>query len=188
MNDIASKWDTIGVRYADACRTPSDVWEHLPVFVQLVEQTHATKVIELGTRGAVSTVAWLYGLDLTDGHLWSVDIDVAPPLPTDRWTFIQGDDLDPAVVQQLPDDADIVFIDTSHMYADTLAELNVYRWHVRAGGKIVLHDTELPTPIGWTRDQPRYPVKAAVEQFCGDETLTVKYLPNNFGLGIIDVE
>lgn len=179
--------DTIAARYAKACETPSDIYEHLHVFVELCRKRDAKKVIELGTRSGVSTVAWLYGLDLTDGHLWSVDLDRPPNLPSDRWTFLQGNDLDVDVFTALPDAVDIVFIDTSHMYEQTLAELNLYRWKIRDGGTIVLHDTELPFPEGWTRAQPRYPVKVAVKQFCEAEGLVPRFLPNCFGLGIIDI-
>lgn len=156
------------------------------MLVDLCQELEATKVIELGTRGGVSTIAWLYGL-ADQGRLWSVDIDPAPELPYDHWTFLQGDDLDPAIVRQLPDSADIVFIDTSHAYEDTLSELNVYRWKVRPGGRIVLHDTELKRPGGLTTRQPPFPVKVAVEEFCFEEGLTVEYLPNCNGLGLITI-
>lgn len=172
--------------YQTACQTVSDIYEHLPEFVSLCLELNASKVIELGTRGGVSTVAWLYGLDQTDGHLWSVDIDPAPDMQHARWTFLQGDDLDPVTVKRLPDQVDIVFIDTSHAYAQTLAELNVYIRRVRPGGKIVLHDTELRAPYGLTR-QPAFPVKTAVEEFCKEEGLTWRNEPRCFGLGVIDI-
>lgn len=175
---------TLAARYHEACRTPSDINEHLPTMVALCRELQASKVIELGTRGGVSTIAWLYGLEETDGHLWSVDIDPAPDLEHDRWTFLQGDDLDPAIVRQLPDSADICFIDTEHSFEQTLSELNVYRWKVRPGGALVLHDTELMHPFG-LRGQPPFPVKKAVEEFCHDEGLTWKNYPTNNGLGVV---
>lgn len=171
--------------YIDACETPSDIYQHLPTFVDLCQTLNAQTVIELGTRGGVSTIAWLYGLELTDGRLWSVDIDAKPDLEHERWTFVRGDDLDPQTLAQLPTQADIVFIDTSHAYQQTRAELNVYKWRVRNGGRIVLHDTELARPEGWTRDQPQFPVRTAVDEFCADERLHVRYWPNCFGLGVI---
>jgi len=175
-------------QYEEACSTPSDIVEHLPYFVTLCQELQATKVIELGTRGGVSTIAWLYGLELTDGHLWSVDIQPAPEHTNawSRWTFLLGDDLDPDVLGQLPDLADIVFIDTSHWYEQTLAELNLYRAKVRPGGRIVLHDTELPQPL-FGPPLPRYPVKTAVEEFCQQERLTWQNHPNCFGLGVISI-
>ncbi len=173
------------MEYQKACATPSDIYEHLPKFVDLCLSLNAQTVIELGTRGGVSTFAWLYGISLTDGHLWSVDIDPSPSFEYHRWTFIQGNDLDPEVVKQLPT-ADVVFIDTSHDYQQTLAELNVYRWKVKPGGRIVLHDTELAHPFGVSA-YPRYPVKTAVEEFCTENWLTWKNHPECFGLGIIEM-
>lgn len=150
--------------YERLCKTPSDIHVHLPRFVGLVTQMNAQHVIELGTRSGVSTVAWLHGLHLTGGRLTSIDLDPGPDITSDRWTFIQGDDLDPAIVSEL-DPADIVFVDTSHLYEHTLRELNVYRWLVKPGGVMVLHDTELPQPIG-APPVPRYPVMTAVREFC----------------------
>jgi len=79
-----------------------------------------------------------------------------------------------------------VFIDTSHWYEQTLAELNLYRAKVRPGGRIVLHDTELPQPL-FGPPLPRYPVKTAVEEFCQQERLTWQNHPNCFGLGVISI-
>lgn len=173
--------------YIDACEKPSDINEHLPTFVDLCVSLNAKTVIELGTRGGVSTIAWLYGLELTDGHLWSVDVDPKPALDHERWTFIQGSDLDPSTLERLPKQADIVFVDTSHDYQQTKAELNVYKWRVRPGGRIVLHDTALPHPEGWTRDQPKFPVGVAVDEFCKEERFKVRYWQNCFGLGVIHI-
>ena len=50
------------VEYERLCATPSDIYEHLPTFVQLVLDRDAKVVVELGTRTGVSTVAWLYAL------------------------------------------------------------------------------------------------------------------------------
>jgi cephalosporin hydroxylase len=172
--------------YLAACRTASDIHEHLPTFVDACLALDAKKVIELGTRGGVSTVAWLYGVEQTGGHVWSVDIDPAPPLTHERWTFTQGNDLDPDVFVSLPT-ADIVFIDTSHHYLQTIAELNLYVHKVRPGGRIFLHDTELAHPEGWTRLQPDYPVKTAVREFCADECLKWTNDPRCWGLATIQI-
>lgn len=148
--------------------TPSDIYQHLDRFVALVEETDARHVIELGTRTGVSTVAWLYALERVGGRLTSIDIDDQPDIGVwPHWTFIQSDDLAPDLVAAL-EPADIVFIDTSHLYEQTLAELNVYRWLVKPGGRIVLHDTALERPIGAPR-RPRFPVLTAVTEFCDAE-------------------
>lgn len=178
---------TLSDAYARNRSTPSDINEHLPTMVALVRDMNATKVVELGTRSGVSTTAWLYALEQTGGRLWSVDIDDKPAIGEhDHWTFIQGDDCTADVFTQLPDDVDICFIDTSHAYKHTAQELALYRWLVRDGGVIVLHDTELAQP-GDVGPQPPYPVKRAVEEFCAAEGLTWRNCPNNNGLGVIQL-
>jgi cephalosporin hydroxylase len=173
--------------YDRAASTPSDFWEHVPFVAELVRHRKATTVIELGTRTGVSTAGWLTGLADTGGTLWSVDLEPRPALEVGDadWQFIQGDDLDPAVFAALPD-ADIVFIDTSHAYAQTLAELNLYRYKLPAGGCFVLHDTELARPAG-VGPGPRFPVKTAIELFCQEQCFAWSNRPQNFGLGIIEV-
>ena len=173
--------------YLLACRIPSDINEHLPTFLRMVLDLDAKHVIELGTRTGVSTIAWLYALERTGGRLTSVDIDAKPPIGDyDHWTFIQGDDLDPAVYAQL-EPADIVFIDTSHHYRHTCQELALYKWLVRPGGVIVLHDTELPIPEGAPPRDPLFPVKRAVEEFCEVERRAWSNRTNNNGLGVIQL-
>ena len=177
---------SLAEKYEELCRTPSDIFLHLPRFVQLVRTMDAQHVIELGTRTGVSTVAWLYGLEQTAGRLTSVDVDERPDIGFhEHWEFIQGSDVDPAVVSQL-DEADIVFIDTSHLYDHTLQELRIYRHLVREGGLIVLHDTMLERPIGAPL-RPRFPVRTAVSEFCADEGLLWENVPECFGLGLIQL-
>jgi len=188
---IATLWwwrkPALADRYEQLCATPSDIYMHLPTFVRVVEELNAEHVIELGTRTGVSTIAWLYGLEKTGGRLTSVDIDPAPNIGDwPHWTFHQADDLDPRLLADL-EPADIVFIDTSHHYRQTLAELHVYRHLVKPGGRILLHDTELPFPEGAPVADPRFPVRKAIERFCADEGLVWSNDPKCWGLGMIEV-
>lgn len=57
----------------------------------------------------------------------------------ESWTFIQGDDL-ALEPPQIPAAIDLLFIDTNHLYAATLAELNKYSRYLRPGAWIALHD------------------------------------------------
>ena len=174
---------TLADDYDRVCRTPSDIYEHLPRFVELAKD--AEHVIELGTRTGVSTIAWLYGLE-GHGRLTSVDIDAKPDIGEyDHWTFIQGSDLDPAVINQL-EPADVVFIDTSHLYEHTLAELNIYRYLVKPGGRIVCHDTMLERPEG-APVKPRFPVMVAVNEFATAEGLKWTNDAKCWGLAEIEV-
>ena len=179
---------TLAAHYDRLARTPSDIYLHLPRFVGMVQAGQCTKVLELGTRTGVSTVAWLHALAETGGHLWSVDLDTRPAIGEHRhWTYIQGDDTNEAVIAQLPGPFDICFIDTSHHYQHTLWELQRYIGLVRSGGLIVLHDTELPVPEGAPAGDPTYPVKRAIEQFVAARNLKWFNIPDCWGLGIIEV-
>lgn len=188
--DLAAEWE----RVRD---TPSDIVDHLPYMVDLVHQLNAHKVIELGVRHGTSTIAWLYGLEQTDGHLWSVDIDPAPAAFTvvngwshafgPAWTFVQGSDLHPAVLDVLPRDVDIVFIDTSHHYEHTRWELETYRPFVRAGGVIVCHDTEVQWPYRAPAGDPQFPVARAIDEFAIAHGLVWTNNPACYGLATIHV-
>ncbi len=166
---------TVAQIYAYNVDTPSDINEHLPTFVQLCRDTRAQKVIELGVRDGVSTVGWLYGLEQTGGHLWSVDVSGKPAFDSDNWTFIQGSDIDPGVFGQLPSDADIVFIDTSHEYQHTVDEIAIYSQRVRPGGHMVFHDSAVA----------EFGVKQAIDEWVARDDLDVVFHENNNGLAVV---
>lgn len=172
--------------YERVCSTPSDIQSHLPRFHDMVLELDAQHVLELGTRTGVSTLAWLYGLAKTGGRLTSVDIDPCPQIGSyGHWEFIQGDDCDPAVFARLAP-ADIVFIDTSHLYDHTVRELFLYRHLVKPGGRLVLHDTMLERPEG-APSRPRFPVRVAIEEFCASEGLRWSEFTDSWGLGVIQL-
>lgn len=178
---------SLEAEYKRLCQTPSDIYLHLPRFVEMVKACNAQHVIELGTRTGVSTVAWLYALEQTTGRLTSVDLDGKPPIGDHpHWTFIQGDDMDPAISGSL-EPCDILFLDTSHHYRHTLQELHTYRWLVKPGGLLVCHDTELPIPEFAPASDPPYPVKRAIEKFVAETGFEWLNIPECWGLGIIEV-
>lgn len=120
-----------------------DMYPHLEALTGFAAE--AGSIIELGVRGGVSTWALLDGLP-ENGRMWSVDIDlcvVPPRVSLDaRWTFILGDDTDPYVQDDLPRQADLVFIDTSHEYEHTVTELLFAL--TRIPKRILLHDANWP--------------------------------------------
>jgi cephalosporin hydroxylase len=167
--------------YAKVCDTPSDIHLHLPRFAAMVELLGATHVIELGTRTGVSTIAWLYALE-GRGTLDSVDIDPKPDIGEwPHWTFHQGDDME--MVGQL-EPADIVFIDTSHLYEHTCLELEAYL--PLAKSLIVCHDTMLRIPEG-APSRPLFPVRKAINEFCERHGFEWTEHRDCWGLGVIDV-
>lgn len=164
------------------CGHLSDIYVHLPRFVDFVEILNAQHVIELGSRSGLSTVAWLFGLERTGGHLTSVDLDAAPDIGTfDHWRHIQGNDQSPEVLAEL-EPADIIFIDTSHHYGETMNELNLYRWLVKPGGIICGHDTENEWPEGAPLADGSFPVKRAVREFAEANGYDTFFYPDCWGL------
>ena len=113
------------------------------------------RMLELGTRSGVSTRIFAYACKVTGGHLFSMDIgkyEVENIHRGENWglnkyiTFIIDDDLE--VMWNLP--IDLLFIDTTHFYEQTLAELQKYSRYVRYGGVILLHDSLFDgRPEGW---------------------------------------
>lgn len=195
---------SIDEMYRERCSVWSDIVEHLPVLHDTVVDSGAQTVVELGVRTGNSTAALLAGVVETGGHLWSVDIRLMPQAnfhPLKRaagssWSFIIGDDL--AVADQVghqvdittvgevepsyvPGGIDVLFIDSSHHYDNTLAELRLYG---PRSTTILLHDTELEHPDG-APAEPAFPVKTAVEEWCAETGRPWRNLTNCYGLGII---
>jgi cephalosporin hydroxylase len=186
-------------RYNELCFEPSDINEHLPTFVEAVNDLNATRVIELGVRYGVSTIAWLYALE-ERGHLWAVDCSFPVPAPGSdinnldpqgplgvrtHWNFILGDFHSDGVLDLLPRQVDILFIDGNHVYEDTLVELEEFYPRVRPGGRLFLHDTALPTTGNASTPQPPYPVRTAMLEFCAKHDLKYTNVNNCSGLGTI---
>lgn len=177
--DLAAEWERVRT-------TPSDIVDHLDYMVSLVLDLNAKNVIELGVRHGTSTIAWLHGLVVTGGHLWSVDIDPTPDwLQHDRWTFVRGSDLHPDVLADLPRYVDIAFIDTTHHYMHTRFELETCRTLVRAGGVIVCHDTEVERPYRAPAVDPPFPVRQAIHEFCARWGVDLEINPACNGLATI---
>jgi hypothetical protein len=104
-------------------------------------------VVELGVRSGNSTLALLNALDrIGRGRLYSVDIEPCEGAHAtilaadlyDRWYFKLGDSV-PFSKDVGP--CDIVFVDTSHEYQQTILEIDAWSPLVNPGGKMIFHDT-----------------------------------------------
>lgn len=178
--------DTLRVAYETAASTPSDINEHLPTLVDLVTDNDAKTVIELGVRFGASTDALLYALALTGGHLWSVDIGNRYHSTAEHWTFLQGDDLSPEVLAQLPAEADLVFVDTDHRYRLTYSEIVTYQRRVKRGGHIVFHDTEIEVfDHHAPGTEPPFPVMKAINELLPASAFPRVHYENNNGLTVV---
>lgn len=127
----------IEAAFLDACRTPSDIHEHLPLLKKLASEVET--VVEMGVRTGVSTRAFLAA---RPKRIVSLDVNAAPAeLKTLAdaegvpWFFRQESSLAAA-----PIDCDLLFIDTLHTADQLRMELDRHAGHARR--YIVLHDTE----------------------------------------------
>jgi cephalosporin hydroxylase len=98
------------------------------------------------------------------------------------WTYRRADDL--RIVDELPDDVDIVFIDTLHTYDQTMSELIAYVPKVKPGGVVLLHDTELPHPEA-DPTCAAFPVRRAIDDYLADRVEVCEYVSGCYGLGVI---
>ena len=106
---------------------------------------------------------------------------------TGLWTLTVGDDLDPVVAAAQPLAVDVLFIDTSHTYDQTAAELRLYVPRVRPGGVVLLHDVEVEAPEAAPPGGPPFPVARALDAFCAETGREWEARTGSYGLGIIRV-
>ncbi len=115
-------------------------------------------VVELGTRGGVSTSALLAGVEVQGGHVTSIDLDPLCGETFDghpQWDFLPMSSIDDNAPQLVlsshiekkgfVDDIafiDLLFIDTDHNYNQLRTELEIWEPFVKRGGMIVMHDVE----------------------------------------------
>lgn len=153
-------------------------------------------VIEAGVRTGNSTACFLAAALERDGQVWSVDIAPAQ-VParwhdTPCWHFLQADDISEQAQAWLPGKCDVLFIDSSHQYGHTLAELALYVPRVRPGGVVLLHDTEWeqtgPTPDHCRQlGEPGGAVTAALDEWTARTGMAWENRPGSYGLGIIRI-
>ena len=167
----------------------SDIQDCLERLYDAAVSYPQVSILELGVRWGTSTSMFLAAAEQAGGHLWSVDLAMTPELEmvagrwhaTRRWTLTLGDDMaiDPPISA-----CDVLFIDTSHAYEHTLAELRKYVPLVKPGGVVYLHDTKLEAPEA-AGPQPPFPVARALDAFCAETGRHWMELGAQYGLGKI---
>lgn len=146
-------------RWADS---PADIHDHLGVLFAEAVAARPRLIVELGTRGGVSTRALLAAAESADAHLLSVDVEDCssadiPPRFAARWSFERADDIafsgEPFAAfcasRGHPAAAEVIFVDTSHRYEHTRAELAHWLPRLAPGGVMMFHDTHMGA--GWYR-------------------------------------
>jgi len=108
-------------------------------------------IVELGVGGGESTSVFIKVARLSGARLVSVDLNDRSHVCRDPdWIFVQQDDIAFArefhawcAERGLPSQIDVLFIDTSHYFEHTLAEIRAYFPLLAERAKVFFHDTNL---------------------------------------------
>ncbi len=131
--------------------TRTDINDHLEtLFVESIE-IRPELIVELGVRGGESTFVFERVARLFESPLVSVDVeDCSNASNYEHWYFVQQDDVTFAgefqnwcKEHELPDQIDILFIDTNHKYEHSRNEFEKWFPHLSKHAKVFLHDTNL---------------------------------------------
>ena len=161
----------------------SDISEHLHVLNFLVRMKKPAVLVELGTRGGESTRVFTKALSELGGTGYSIDLMPAPEFLNESklWKHFVGDDVAIGIAvgddHKWPDGEkfmgiDFLFLDTSHEYDHTVAEIHAWWPLVNQQGFLIFHDTNLtanPTRMlsggftkGWNNNRG---VARAIEEY-----------------------
>lgn len=132
-------------------RTPTDISHHLPALFREAVEAEPRLIVELGTRGGDSTFVFERAARRTGATVVSVDVDDCSGVSRfERWIFVQEDDLAfaarfPAWCAErgLPQVVDLLFVDTTHAYEQTRAELEAWMPHLAPRGRALFHDSNM---------------------------------------------
>jgi cephalosporin hydroxylase len=135
----------------ERARTPTDISHHLPTLFHEALEVAPKLIVELGTRGGDSTFVFERVARRTGATLVSVDIDdCSGVISLPGWVFVQENDL--AFARRFPawcterglaPRVDVLFVDTTHAYEQTRAELAAWMPHVAPGGRALFHDSNM---------------------------------------------
>jgi len=132
-------------------RVLTDISHHLPTLFAMALAAEPRLVVELGIRGGDSTFVFSRVARRLGATLVSVDIDDCSDVCDDPdWIFVQEDDLALArrfpewcARRGLPSAVDVLFVDTTHAYEQTRAELDAWMPHLAPSGRAIFHDSNM---------------------------------------------
>ena len=99
-------------------------------------------ILELGVQNGRSTLKFLDLCNKNNGKLFSVDVDDCSSVSNDkRWVFIKSrDDNFEYIKSIIPDEIDVIFIDTLHEAKHVKKILYYYYKFLKVGGYIFIDD------------------------------------------------
>jgi hypothetical protein len=123
---------------------------HTLFLYNLVSQTNAHLVVEIGLGAGDSTTIFLLATHRTGGKVISIDIQQQPLAEKkidglemrDRWEFIHQPSEVAAQTWPVERKIDILLIDGKHSYNQVKLEYRLYRPLMQKNGYILFHDSE----------------------------------------------
>ncbi|MDD2665856.1 MAG: class I SAM-dependent methyltransferase [Methanocellales archaeon] len=158
----------------------TDISDHL---VTLFVESLSTKprlIVELGVRGGESTFVLERVAKLCDSTLISVDIEDCSDISSYKnWIFVQSDDIEFAkrfekwcARHDIQPKINVLFVDTSHIFENTVQEIENWFPFLRERSKVFFHDTNLKRlffrrdgSMGVGRNNKRGVIRAIEEYF-----------------------
>jgi hypothetical protein len=132
-------------------RVQTDFNDHLTTLFTEALSQNPEVIVELGTRGGESTFVLERIANLCNSVLISVDLDdCSKSSRYPGWLFVQSDDIQFSrkfkkwcIKHKIKPEINLLFIDTSHLYAHTIEEIENLFPHLAKRGKVIFHDTNL---------------------------------------------
>jgi len=129
----------------------TDINDLLPVIFFHAAMSKPALIVELGVRGGESTFVLERVAACCSSTLVSADInDCSRASKYPKWKFVKGDDIKfakdfPAWCKSegLDREIDVLFIDTSHLYEHTAAEIKSWFPLLSEKAVVIFHDTNL---------------------------------------------
>ena len=160
---------------------PTDISDHLETIYLETKAVCPKLIVELGTRGGESTRSLQAAAEANSAIMVSVDLDnCSSACSYKNWHFVQDDDIHFARVfndwchaRGITPKIDLLFIDTSHEYRHTVAEIAAWFPHLSPNCTVMFHDTNMGSIYrrkdgsfgpGWDNERG---VVSAIEEFLG---------------------
>lgn len=135
-------------------RNPTDISDFLGTIYSEALAANPRLIVELGVRTGESRSVLEQVAGQSGAVLVSVDLDDCSTAcrPSAMWHFIQSDDIKFAqefqqwcTKRNINSQIDVLFIDSSHLYEHTVAEIRSWFPLLSSKCKVILHDTNLKT-------------------------------------------
>ncbi|QZX99903.1 class I SAM-dependent methyltransferase [Halobaculum rubrum] len=132
-------------------REPTDFSDHLHhLYTESLKQNPAT-IVEVGVRGGESTFVFERVAERCNADLVSVDLDDCSNVSDyEEWHFVQANGVEfgaefPSWADEngVGREIDVLFIDTTHEFAETLGEIDAWFPNLAERATVFFHDTNL---------------------------------------------